>query len=338
MARQRGDKWQADVVIDGKRQRRAFDTKADAEAFEREHEAKEATIGSIFPILARDIWGGTKDERNCLRIADELAARLGPSKSVSTITTLAVENLLSELKKAKNKPRTINTKLVRLSVLLKKAKRQKLILTLPEITSQKATGGRIRYLSDLEEQKIRDNLPEEHRGLFDFLLYTGGRIGEVLLIRWDDISKVGDDNAVTFWDTKSGKPRTIPLVPQGYAGVPWTRHNELIRPFAFVSYKTFYREFIKAKKAAGLGSDKDVVVHTLRHTCASRLVQRGVDIRRVRDWLGHADINVTMKYAHLAPTDLFAVSHVLSKGSGQTVNLVPKAVAQDWHKRSASQK
>lgn len=48
----------------------------------------------------------------------------------------------------------------------------------------------------------------------------------------------------------------------------------------------------------------DVTAHTLRHTCASRLVQRGVSIYKVQKFLGHADIRMTERYAHLAPSDL----------------------------------
>ena len=46
---------------------------------------------------------------------------------------------------------------------------------------------------------------------------------------------------------------------------------------------------------------EDVNIHILRHTCASRLVQRGVGIYEVMQWLGHANINTTLRYAHLAP-------------------------------------
>ncbi|MGN6551815.1 MAG: tyrosine-type recombinase/integrase, partial [Pararhizobium sp.] len=42
----------------------------------------------------------------------------------------------------------------------------------------------------------------------------------------------------------------------------------------------------------------------LRHTCASRLVQAGIDLRRVQTFLGHQTIQMTLRYAHLATNDL----------------------------------
>lgn len=60
----------------------------------------------------------------------------------------------------------------------------------------------------------------------------------------------------------------------------------------------------EAKMEVGLGADDQVVPHILRHTCASRLVQGGIDIRRVQMWLGHQTLQMTMRYAHLATNDL----------------------------------
>jgi hypothetical protein len=54
-------------------------------------------------------------------------------------------------------------------------------------------------------------------------------------------------------------------------------------------------------KAAGW---PDVTLHILRHTCASRLVQRGVPIYTVTKWLGHSSVKVTERYAKLAPGNL----------------------------------
>ena len=54
----------------------------------------------------------------------------------------------------------------------------------------------------------------------------------------------------------------------------------------------------------GLADDGAVVPHVLRHTCASRLVQGGIDIRRVQMWLGHQTLQMTMRYVHLATHDL----------------------------------
>jgi integrase len=58
----------------------------------------------------------------------------------------------------------------------------------------------------------------------------------------------------------------------------------------------------KAKR--GLPEDDEACFHTFRHTCCSRLVQRGVPIVVVQKWMGHATIQTTMRYAHLAPDSL----------------------------------
>lgn len=61
---------------------------------------------------------------------------------------------------------------------------------------------------------------------------------------------------------------------------------------------------------------KDVTWHTLRHTFASRLVMRGVDLKTVQELMGHKTIAMTFRYAHLAPSHKAAALKVLvSKAS-----------------------
>ncbi|TDQ28179.1 phage integrase family protein [Phyllobacterium brassicacearum] len=69
-----------------------------------------------------------------------------------------------------------------------------------------------------------------------------------------------------------------------------------------------------AKAEVGLATDDQVVPHILRHTCASRLVRGGIDIRRVQMWLGHQTLQMTMRYAHLATNDLDSCVAVLERG------------------------
>ena len=58
-----------------------------------------------------------------------------------------------------------------------------------------------------------------------------------------------------------------------------------------------------------------MVIHTLRHTTASRLVTGGVNVYRVMAFTGHANVKTTMRYAHLAPDSLDGLAEVLEPAS-----------------------
>ncbi len=123
---------------------------------------------------------------------------------------------------------------------------------------------------------------------------------------------------------KNGTARSIPqtdrvreLVQKRRAELGEVDEDTLLWP---VSYSTYRGAFDRAKERAKLGDD--VTIHTLRHTCASRLVQNAVDIRRVKEWMGHKSLVVTMRYAHLAPEHLFEAAAALGRGSKPALRVV----------------
>lgn len=120
---------------------------------------------------------------------------------------------------------------------------------------------------------------------------TGLRRGEIMRLTPANIvagSIILDSN------TKSGKPRVVPLPPQAALIVanrlPWQ-----------VTVWEVRNGFERARVAAGM---PHVHLHDLRHTYASWLVQGGASLTAVRDLLGHSSLAVTSKYAHLARPDL----------------------------------
>jgi integrase len=206
------------------------------------------------------------------------------------------------LRQRGNSNATINRKMAALSKLLRKASRMGDIHSLPEFRRQKERAGRIRFLEPEEEALLFGAIKkrDEHCWrLAVFLVDSGCRLGEALSLIWNDLQ----DNRATFWVTKSGRSRTVPLTARA------REVSEVGRPFGkgpFTKLTQVYFRSIwnEAKAEVGLGQDTQVVPHILRHTCASRLVQGGIDIRRVQMWLGHQTLQMTMRYAHLATHDL----------------------------------
>jgi integrase len=202
-----------------------------------------------------------------------------------------------------NKNSTVNRKMSCLSKLLRKHYRNGAIDRLPDFRKLPERNGRIRFLSHMEEISLLGNLDSidpAYGALARFLADTGARVGEALQLRWCDVQEAH----VTFWETKGNQPRTVPLTRRAISVLDGRREDGGIGPFCEVRYANFRNAWLRAKASSGLGRDPQVVPHVLRHTCASRLAQNGVDIKRIQEFLGHRTLAMTLRYAHLAPRHL----------------------------------
>ncbi len=144
---------------------------------------------------------------------------------------------------------------------------------------------------------------ENQRGarVVQFALYTGKRRGEILSLRWDDIDF--DNHLMTFRGnmTKSGKGQTLPIGKKAFDVVleAWRDKTcEHVFPSQHGPYKPggFYSVWRKIRQRAGI----DIRFHDLRHTYASYLASSGkVDILTLKELLGHSNLEMTQRYAHL---------------------------------------
>ena len=222
-----------------------------------------------------------------------------------------IDIVISELRRNNNRNSTINRKLAVLFKLLRKAYAMQVITTLPAYLRLKEGNARVRFLSLSEEDDLFSAIQarsHDHYRLCVFLIDSGARVGEALALSWNDVI----NQRATFWITKSGKSRTVPLTSRAQDAIKDCVKRRTSGPFSMVDYQRFRYDWIAAKKQVGLEGDTQVVPHILRHTCASRLVQAGIDLRRVQTFLGHQTIQMTLRYAHLATDDLNQCANALN--------------------------
>ena len=261
----------------------------------------EFSLKDLFGKYGDLLWENGSHKYNVTFFIGELNELL-LGRKFSVFSQDMLDFLIGKLRENGNSNATINRKLAALRKLLRKAYKMGDIHSLPEFRRQKERQGRIRFLDDAEEtllfSKIRERSEDCYR-LSIFLVDTGARLGEALKLRWPDI----DGHRVTFWETKSGRSRSVPLTLRAQEAV--ARHDKPSKgPFSHIAGYRYRAVWNSAKAEIGLAADKDLVPHILRHTCASRLVKGGIDIRRVQMWLGHQTLSMTMRYAHLATFDL----------------------------------
>lgn len=119
-------------------------------------------------------------------------------------------------------------------------------------------------------------------------------------------------NMLHIWESKNGKPRAVPATDRVKEIIQKATDKGHTRLFETVTLHDLRFAWKKIRKHMGLERDEQFVIHAFRHTCASRLVQRGVPLAVVQKWMGHKAIQTTLRYAHLAPDNFMDAMKVLN--------------------------
>lgn len=165
---------------------------------------------------------------------------------------------------------------------------------------------RVRYLSAAEATRLANAAPADFRSLVTAALLTGCRYGELVNLYVEDYHR--DARTIHVRDSKSGRPRHVPLTNDGEAffaaltagraagetmllradGRPWGVNHQ-VKPMAVA--------------CAAAAISPPVSFHILRHTYGSWLAMAGAPLQVIAEALGHADTRITQRhYGHLAPS------------------------------------
>lgn len=199
-------------------------------------------------------------------------------------------------------PATVNRELACLKHMYTKAIVWDFVKTNPvkRVKSLKEPPGRLRYLKQAEFEALFETCADYIKPILITALNTGMRKGEILKLKWADVDL--KNRKITVIETKNNESRIVPinntlyqellsLFEKAKSEFVFTDSNGL--PFGDIK-----KSFSAAVKRAGLENFR---FHDLRHTFGSYLVMQGADLKTVQRIMGHKDIRMTLRYAHLSP-------------------------------------
>ncbi|MDA2920805.1 site-specific integrase [Desulfobacterota bacterium AH_259_B03_O07] len=160
---------------------------------------------------------------------------------------------------------------------------------------------KLRVVSDGEFQKVYNNASNFLKPILVTAINTGMRKGEILNLKWEDVNLI--DGYIAIRDSKNNDSRMIPInkvLMQTLKSVKGNDSGEYIFSHnnGDDSVKTFKTAFNSAIRRSGVEKFR---FHDLRHTFASNLVMKGVDIVTVQELMRHKSINMTKRYSHPTP-------------------------------------
>jgi integrase len=274
-------------------------------------------------------------------------------KALPDITAWIVEKWRTTRLKNGIKPATVNRDLTALKAALAQAVDWGHLSEYPlkkVKPSEVNDSGKVRFLYPDEEKRLRDaldlrevrlrkdrdsaNLWRKGRGyellpnlrtvsfadhlkpLVLISLNTGLRRAELFRLTWENVDLQAALLTIPGTLAKSGKPRHVPLNAEALAVVNgWQKQTSGKSGLCFPGKKgkpmhdanTAWENLMAAAKIESFRW------HDMRHDFASKLVMAGVDLNTVRELLGHADLKMTLRYAHLAPEHKAAAVAMLMK-------------------------
>lgn len=271
------------------------------------------SLKDAFERTMRLHWKGTPAEKTMTINSTSVLKVLGEDTLLVDITASDLVDLVLELEDQGNSGSTINKKTSCLNMMFKTAESEWGLKEYPKAPRRKENKHRIRWMDVDEEEAVLKLV--DHLGLADLRDYiivaidTGFRRGELLGFKSKDYSQ--GMLHLHAGETKGDAARSVPATKR----VSEVFNRRLNRSVIFqdLNPHTLRWQWEQVRGLMGLDDDPQFVVHMLRHTCASRMVQRGVPLAVVQKWMGHKKIETTLRYAHLAPESLLQAKAALER-------------------------
>jgi integrase len=285
---------------------------------------EQVRTGITFERVAQDwlAWGVRERDWKPSTVSDNrsvvnahLLPAFGP-KRVERITAEDIETWRDELVEERGlSRRTVNKALIVLGAVLERAVKAHGLVKNParEVTKlrERYDPNQYDFFSPEEIQALADGAASpQDRAIFLTAAFTGLRMGELIALRWGDVDfdtealhVYGSYSLGTLTAPKSGLSRTVPMAEQVRYELDAHRRRvphdraDLVFPGErgeFLDGSALRRRYKKALERAEL---RPLRFHDLRHTFGSIAINQAT-IVQVQAWMGHADIDTTMKYMH----------------------------------------
>jgi site-specific recombinase XerD len=323
--------WWTNYYIEGVQHREKVGRKSDALALYRKRK-EEAAAGRK---LERPLRQRERTFKECADLAlryssvhksnvsddSQKIAILVERFGTRTASSIKQQEITSFLESRNRSNATFNRYRATISMIYREAIREGWLDVNPArlVKAKKEANGRVRYLSDGEESRLRAVIRDEYPSFlieFELALHTGMRLSEQFALLWAEVDLLG--RRIDLTKTKNGAGRSIPL--NTVASVLLEAQKKITgqspNVFLNASKEPFRKSPIRRwfEEATAKAGVKDFTWHCLRHTYASRLVMAEVDLRTVQELMGHKTIQMTVRYTHLSKPHLFeAIERLVPK-------------------------
>lgn len=252
------------------------------------------------------------------------------NKSVKSLNSLDFEKFKQDLFAKGLKAQTVKHQLTLIRTIINYALKHDLIknftnpLSNGKVKMPEIDNNRQAYLTEQEAKDILEILKSTHALTYHLtvlLLFTGARFseitgassqknktGEETPLKWPDVNF--NNNTIYFKKTKNGNDRHIAMHNTLRETIQYLYENKVnnnvITNSAGGIILRMPDYFMTAVEAVRPGNKEEktknkITAHSLRHTHASWLAEAGLDILQIKEQLGHKNIEMTMRYAHLIP-------------------------------------
>lgn len=329
--KKRNGKWYCQFMVKGERVHKLLDgadslEKAkeleDAERFKIrqiqngliKREEKKVVLKTLTDLFLKYSLINKNDYKNDTHKVDVILEFFGANTNVEDILPEKIEAFKAQMLKNKYSNAYVNRYLACLKTIFNIGIKNNKIRQTPMKSVQmlQENNYKIRYLTQEEEKRLFEQLPEYLKPIVITALQTGLRKSNILNLKWEQIDFDFGFIEIEKQNNKGHKIIKIPIsekLMQVFQTLPKIDEFVFYNPDTGTNYKYIDEGFNNACKRAGI---KNFTFHCLRHTVATRLVERNIDIRVVQELLAHSSINTTQRYMHPTPKRKLEAIEVLN--------------------------